>query len=163
MPQCWSWIKSKPKETNWLIPSSQSYGFSNSHVWMWELNWCFWTMVLEKTLKSPLDCKEIKPVNPEGNQPYYSLEGLMLQYFGHLMRRTNSLERTLMLGKSEGRRRGQQRMRWLDGIINSKNMSLSKLWEIVKDRKSWPAALHRSAWTTTTMECTVRGKQSIII
>ena len=80
----------------------------------------FWAVVLEKALESPLDCKEIKPVNPKGNQPEYSLEGLKLkpQYFGHLMRRADSLEKTLMLGKIEGRRRrGWQRMRWLDGII----------------------------------------------
>jgi len=88
--------------------------------------------VLEKTLESPLDCRGIKPVNPKGNQPEYPLAGLMLklklQYFGHLMRRANSLERTLMLGKIEGRRRrGQQRMRWLDDITDSTDMSLNKL------------------------------------
>ena len=113
-------------------PSSQGYGFSSSHVWMWELdhkeswapkNWCFWTVVLEKTLESPLGSKEIKLVNPKKISPKYSLEGLMLklklQYFGHLMRRTDSLEKTLMLGKIEGgRRRGRQRMRWLDGITD---------------------------------------------
>ena len=113
-------------------PSSQGYGFSSSHVWMWELdhkeswapkNWCFWTVVLEKTLESPLGSKEIKLVNPKKISPEYSLEGLMLklklQYFGHLMRRTDSLEKTLMLGKIEGRRRrGRQRMRWLDGITD---------------------------------------------
>ena len=110
-------------------PYSQSYGFSSSHVWMWELdhkqswvlkNWCFWTVVLEKTLQSPLDCRRsnqsiLKEISPE-----YSLEGLMLklklQYFGHVMRRADSFEKTLMLGKTEGRRRGQQRIRWLDGI-----------------------------------------------
>ena len=104
--------------------SSQSYGFSSSHVWMWELdhkeswalkNWCFWAVVLEKTLESSLDCKEIKPVNPKGNQPWICIGGLMLklkhQYFGHLIQRTDSLEKTLMLSKTEGRRRGQQRMR----------------------------------------------------
>ena len=85
-------------------------------------------MVLEKTLESPLDCKEIQPVHPKGNQPEYSLEGLMLklklQYFGHLIRRTDSFEKTLMLGKIEGRRRrGRQRMRWLDGITDSMDMS----------------------------------------
>ena len=97
-------------------PSSQSYGFSSSHVWMWELdykeswvskNWCFWT---EKTLESPFDCKEIQSVHPKGNQSFHSSKGLMLklkfQYFGHLMRRTDSLEKTLMLGKIEDGRRG---------------------------------------------------------
>ena len=109
-------------------PSSQSYGFSSGHVWMWELdykeswlpkNWCFWTVVLEKTLESPLNCKEIQPVHPKEISSEYSLEGLMLklelQYFGHLMRRTDSLEKTLMQGGIGGsRRRGWQRMRWLD-------------------------------------------------
>ena len=107
--------------------SSQGYGFSSGHVWMWELdceeswapkNWCFWTVVLEKTLESPLDCKEIQRVHSKGDQSWVLLEGMILklklQYFGHLIQRTDSLEKTLMLGGIGGRRRrGRQRMRWL--------------------------------------------------
>ena len=126
-------------------------------------NWCFWTVVVEKTLESPLDCKEIKPVNPKRNQPWISLERLMLklQYFGHLMQRRLT-GKDPNLGKIEGRKkRRQQKMKWLDRITDSMDMNLGKLQEVMRDREACHAIVHgvrksltwSSNWTTTNSLC----------
>ena len=144
-------------------PSSQGSGFSSGHIWKWELdceeswapkNWCFWTVVLEKTLESPLNCKEIQPVHSKGNQSWVFIGRTDAKtetpIFDHLMQRVESLEKTLMLGRiGDWRRSRWQRMRWLNGITDSMDMILSELRELVVNREAWRAVIHEVSKSRT--------------